>query len=418
MSDNSHAKPEQPTFTNYQKGVVAILAFLQFSIVLDFMVISPVGALLMPALQINSSQFGLVVSCYAFAAAASGILSAGFADKFDRKKILLFFYIGFILSTLFCALASSYALLMTARILTGIFGGVLSSIVLSITTDLFPIEKRGRVMGIVQTAFATSQVFGIPLSLSLANHFGWHAPFLFIVGVASIVGVVIFTFLKPITEHLALQKSGNAYQHFLETIRNPRYLKGFSAVTLLALGGYMIMPFSSAFVVNNVGIPLENLPLVYLATGGAAMISGPILGRWSDKIGKIRLNQFGTALTISMVLIFTHLPKVPIYILMLSNSLLFIGITARIIASQAINSAVPDMSSRGSYMAISSAMQQISGGIGAALAGFIVTVNADQTLSHFNVIGYIVAVSAFITLIMLTKLARGLPAFQNARKPI
>ncbi len=411
-------KPVKPVFTTYQKGVIAILAFLQFSIVLDFMVISPVGALLMPALQINSSQFGLVVSSYAFAAAASGILSAGFADKFDRKKILLFFYTGFTLSTLFCALASTYYLLMIARILTGIFGGVLSSIVLSITTDLFPIEKRGRVMGIVQTAFATSQVLGIPLSLSLANRFGWHAPFLFIVGIATVVGIIIFNFLKPITGHLALQKSGNAYQHFLETVRNPHYLKGFSAVTLLALGGYMIMPFSSAFVVNNVGIPLSDLPLVYLATGTAAMISGPLLGKWSDKIGKIRLNQFGTALTISMVLIFTNLTKVPIYVLMLSNSLLFIGITARIIASQAINSAVPDMSSRGSYMAISSAMQQISGGIGAGLAGFIVTVNADQTLSHFNIIGYIVAASAFITLIMLTRLAEGLPAFQKASKPI
>ncbi|MEI8025326.1 MAG: MFS transporter [Pseudomonadota bacterium] len=407
---------DEIVLTPYQKGVIAILIFLQFTVVLDFMVLSPVGAILMPALHIDTSQFGLVVSSYAFAAAASGILAAGFTDKFDRKKILLFFYIGFTLSTLFCALSTSYAYLVTARILTGIFGGVISSVVLSISTDLFPVQKRGQVIGYVQTAFASSQVFGVPLGLTLANHFGWHAPFVLIVGIAALVGIFIFLYLKPIDEHLKLQKDNNAFHHLLATIRNPVHLKGFSAVALLALGGYMIMPFSSAFIVNNVGISLERLPLVYLATGTAAMISGPLLGKWSDKIGKIKLNQIGTVITITMVLVFTHLSKVPIYVLMVTNGLLFVGITARIIASQAINSAVPAPDSRGAYMAISSSMQQISGGIGAAFSGLIVTIQADGSIKGFDRVGYVVAVSAIITTVMLTRMAKNLTNFSNIRR--
>jgi len=407
---------DENVFTTYQKGVIAILIFLQFTVVLDFMVLSPVGAILMPALSIDTSQFGFVVSSYAFAAAVSGFFAAGFTDKFDRKKILLFFYIGFTLSTLFCALSTNYAYLVTARILTGLFGGVISSVVLSISTDLFPVQKRGQVIGYVQTAFASSQVFGVPLGLTLANHFSWHAPFILIVGIAAIVGIFIFLYLKPIDEHLKLQKDNNAFHHLLKTIRNPVHLKGFAAVALLALGGYMIMPFSSAFIVNNVGISLERLPLVYLATGSAAMISGPILGKWSDKIGKIKLNQFGTLITITMVLVFTHLSKVPIYVLMLTNGLLFVGITARIIASQAINSAVPAPDSRGAYMAISSSMQQISGGIGAAFSGLIVSIQPDGSIIGFDRVGYVVAISAIITTVMLTRMAKNLANFSNVRK--
>src|SRR5882757_1158486 len=138
-------------FSRYQKLVIAILAFLQFTIILDFMIISPLGAIVMPTLHITPQQFGLAVSSYAFAAGASGLLAAGFADRFDRKRLLLFFYAGFLLGTLICALATSYPLLLGARIVTGLFGGVIGSVVLSIATDLFALEVRGRVMGFIQT---------------------------------------------------------------------------------------------------------------------------------------------------------------------------------------------------------------------------------------------------------------------------
>ena len=171
-----------PVFTRYQKFIVAVLAFLQFTIILDFMIISPLGALLLRDLHVTTAQFGLVVSAYAFSAGASGLLAAGFADKFDRKRLLLFFYAGFLLGTLLCGVADSYAFLLGARIVTGVFGGVIGSICMAIIADLFPLEMRGRVMGTVQTAFAASQVMGLPLGVFLSNRWGWHAPFIMIVG--------------------------------------------------------------------------------------------------------------------------------------------------------------------------------------------------------------------------------------------
>jgi len=157
-------------FTRYQSLLVALLAFVQFTVILDFTIMSPLGAIIMPALDITAGQFGVAVSAYAFSAGISGILSAGFADRFDRKRLLLFFYVGFTLGTALCALAPNYHVLLLGRIVTGLFGGVIGAVVLAITTDLFSLQQRGRVMGFVQTAFAASQVLGIPAGLFLSNY--------------------------------------------------------------------------------------------------------------------------------------------------------------------------------------------------------------------------------------------------------
>src|SRR3954468_20993072 len=187
-------------FTPYQKFVVAVLAFLQFTVVLDFMILSPLGALLLKELHITTKQFGAVVSAYAFSVSAAGILAAGFPDKFDRKRLLLFFYSGFVLGTFLCGIAPSYQFLFVARMVTGLFGGVIGSISFAIIADLFPFESRGRVMGFVMTAFSASQVLGIPLRLYLPTHWGWPSPFLMIVAVSAAVGVLIALRLEPINE--------------------------------------------------------------------------------------------------------------------------------------------------------------------------------------------------------------------------
>src|SRR6202161_123852 len=197
--------PVRIKFSRYEKVVIGILGFLQFTVILDFMIISPLGAIVMPTLHISPQQFGLAVSSYAFSAGVSGFLAAGSADRFDRKRLLLFFYFGFMLGTLLCALAATYPMLLLARIVTGLFGGVIGSVVLAITTDLFPLEMRGRVMGFLGSGFAASQVLGLPAGLYFANHWGWHAPFLAILAVAVPVGLVILFTMRPVTAHLALK---------------------------------------------------------------------------------------------------------------------------------------------------------------------------------------------------------------------
>lgn len=388
-------------FTGYQKFVVGVLAFLQFTIILDFMILSPLGAILMPELKISTAQFGLVVSVYAFSAGASGILAAGFADRFDRKKLLMFFYAGFVLGTLFCGVAWSYQVLLLARMITGIFGGVIGSICFAITTDLFPLQQRGRVMGFVQTSFAASQILGLPLGLYFSNLWGWHAPFLLIVAISVLVGILILFFMQPIDTHLALKHQSSPLKHIFSTVSNRTYLQAFATTALLSTGGFMMMPFGSAFSVNNLGIDLDHLPLVYMVTGVVSIIVGPLVGRWSDIIGKFRMFAIGTGIGALAVLIYTHLGVTPIGWVILISSIMFASISSRMVSSSALISAIPSPTHRGSFMSISSSLQQISGGVAAALAGMIVVQPDQGPLQNFDVLGYVVIGAMMITVVMM-----------------
>jgi predicted MFS family arabinose efflux permease len=406
----------KPTsFSSYQKFVVAVLAFLQFTIVLDFMLLSPLGAFVMPALHIGPSKFGLVVSVYAFSAGASGFLTAGFADRFDRKKLLMALYGGFVLGTLLCGLASTYPLLLAARMITGLFAGVVGSVSFAIVTDLFPLQMRGRVMGIIQTAFGASSVLGIPFALLLSTRWGWNAPFFMIVAACVPIGAVIQTKLHPVVAHLQLHPDRSPLHHLLHTLGQPRYLQGFATTGLLSIGGFMLMPFVSAFNVYNIGITRDRLSLLYFITGLFSVVCGPLVGRASDSVGKFRVFAAGCAITIVMVLIYTHLGVTPLWALIIISIILNVGIFSRMIASQALISAVPSPPDRGSYMSISSSLQSIAGGVASAIAGLIVVQSPQGPLLHFEVLGYILVVTTLITLSLMFLINRRIEGSRAAQ---
>jgi predicted MFS family arabinose efflux permease len=388
-------------FSGYQSRLIALLAFAQFTIILDFIIMSPLGAILMPALDITAGQFGVAVSAYAFSAGISAVLAAGFADRFDRKNLLLFFYLGFTAGTLLCALAPNYHLLLVGRIVTGLFGGVIGSVVLAIVTDLFPLHLRGRAMGFLQTGFAASQVLGIPVGLFLANRWNWHFAFGAIVGLALAVIAAILILMQPVNAHLRLKQDKNAFAHLVATISQPRYTLAFAVTTLLATGGFMLMPFGSAYTVHNLGIDIVHLPTIYLVSGLFSIFIGPLVGRISDTIGKYPTFVFGSAMSVVMVLIYTHLGQVTLTVAIIVNVLMFVGIFSRMIPSQALISAIPDANQRGSFSSVSASLQQLSGGLGSVLAAWIIAQDADGSLRHFDRLGYVVVSTSILSLIAM-----------------
>jgi len=406
---------QQRGFSRYQSLLVALLAFVQFTIILDFMIMSPLGAIIMPALNITAAQFGVAVSAYAFSAGISGILAAGFADRFDRKRLLLFFYLGFTAGTALCALAPNYHLLLLGRIVTGLFGGVVGSVVLAIVTDLFPLHLRGRVMGFVQTAFAASQVLGIPAGLFLSNHWSWHVAFGALVGLSIATIAAVLLVMRPVNAHLKLKQDNNAFQHLIETVGQPRYTLAFGVTTLLATGGFMLMPFGSAYTVNNIGIDIVHLPTIYLVSGLFSIFTGPLVGRASDTFGKYPVFIFGSAVSVVMVLIYTHLGHVGLTTVIIVNVLMFVGIFSRMIPSQALISAIPEPAQRGSFSAVGASLQQLSGGLGSVLAAALIAQNADGSLRHFDRLGYVVVATAVISLIVMYFVQRPIAAQAGKR---
>ena len=402
-------------FTGYETFVIAIISLLQFTIILDFMVMAPLGAQLIRILKISPSQFGWVVSAYAFSAGIAGILAAGFADKFDRKKMLLFFYSGFILGTLLCGIAPDYQFLLLARMVTGFFGGVLFSINMAIVADLFPLEKRGRVMGFVQMAFAVSQVLGIPVGLFFANRFGWHMPFLMIVGICVPVGVVIVRWMKPIDSHLKERAVQQPMVHLLRTASQRRYLRAFAATALLSTGGFLMMPYSSTFLVRNVGIDEKVLPIVFVVAGFVGLFTGPLIGKLSDRIGKFRMFIAGSLLASLLVPIFSALSITPLWEVLILNTLMYTAVFSRIIPSQALISGVPDAKERGAFMSINSSVQQLGGGIASVIGGWIIGQNAAGLLVHYNVLGW-VTIAAFFACAVLMYAVNGYVMAKSAEQ--
>jgi len=346
-------------FTGYQKFVIAVLAFLQFTIMLDFMILSPLGAILLSKLHITTSQFGLVVSSYAIAAGISGILAAGFADRYDRKRLLLFFYAGFVLGTVLCGIAPNFHTLLFARIVTGVFGGVVGSVSLAIVADLFPVAVRGRVMGFIMSAFAGAQVLGIPIGILLATRLGWHAPFIMVAAVSLLVGGIVFARLLPIDAHLKIVVKRNPLEHLWETAKSPRY------------------------------------------TGVCSLVLGPLLGRLSDRIGKYQMFCYATVVGIGVVLYYTHLGLSPFWMLVVISIILFGSISGRMVAAGALTSAIPNPADRGAYMSISSSLQQFAGGMASMIAGTIVVQSPEGKLLHYPLLGWVVSGAMFVAMLFM-----------------
>jgi predicted MFS family arabinose efflux permease len=393
-------------FTSYQKFVIFILAVTMFSVVLDFMIMSPLGDMLMKVLALKPSQFGVAVSGYAFSAGISGLLTAGFADKFDRKKLLLFFYTGFIVGTILCALSNSYIMLLAARIITGLFGGVIGSIAMAIIADLFDIHHRGRVMGFVQMGFGASQVLGIPIGLYLANHLGWRAPFALVAIIAALIAILIFLKLKPVTGHLSKQHDRSALRHLLHTFSQKNYRIGFLATAFLSIGGFMMMPFGSAFAINNLKVTQEQLPLLFMVSGCSSLIIMPLIGKLSDRIDKFMLFAIASIWMMIVVIFYTNLSVTPLWLVMIFNVMMMMGILSRMVPSGALTTAIPDMSDRGAFMSINSSLQQIAGGIAAACAGMIVKQKDKYSpLQHYNTLGYVMVGISVLSVFLLYRVS-------------
>lgn len=396
------SKTESIPFTSHQKFIIALLALIQFTVILDFIIMSPLGDILMKTLNMTTSNFGFAVSAYAFSAGTSGLLAAGFADKFDRKKLLIFFYTGFIIGTVFCALATSYYTLLAARIFTGIFGGVIGSVSLAIVTDLFVIQQRGRVMGFIQMAFATSQILGIPMGLYFANLWGWHSAFLMIAAVGVLILIAILVKLQPVNKHLELQLDKNPFLHLWHTLSNKQYQVGFAAIAFLSVGGFMLQPFGSAFLINNIHISQLELPKVYFFTGLSVLFIMPLVGKLSDRVSKFRLFTAGSFIAIVTIVFYTNLSHTPLWEVILINMIMFMGVMSRMIPATTLNTGVPEMKDRGAYMSITSSLQQIAGGIAAVSAGYIVHQETKTSpIENYNILGYVITVVIIISVLLI-----------------
>lgn len=392
----------------YERIILLLLAAVNFTHILDFMIMMPLGNYLMPYFNISTGQFSFLVSAYTFSAAASGFGAAFFVDHFDRKKVLLFGYSGFLVGTLACGIAPSFALLLMARIVAGLFGGLIGAQVLSIVSDIFPYNQRGKAMGTVMSAFAIASTFGVPFSLYLANIISWHAPFILVAVLGLILLPLLMRFIPKMDGHLLNRDARESPFEALNVITKERKLMlALLFSGLIMMGHFLIIPFINPYMEFNNGYSKQETPLIYLAGGIAAFIAANVLGTLSDRLGKYKIFNICIFLSLPLVIIITNLPAVPIFLLLTLFAIWFAFATGRGVTAQAMLSNVVDTQHKGSFMSFNSSIQQFGSGLASLMAGYIVDKDADGKILHYPLLGYGSVVILVVCLLLGRYLFKG-----------
>jgi predicted MFS family arabinose efflux permease len=390
-----------------ERLLLLTLAGIQFTHILDFMIMMPLGPQLIRVLDINTHEFALLLSSYTFAAAVSGLLAATYIDRFDRRRLMLTLYVLFIVATLACGLAPNYMSLLIARALAGAFGGVLGAMVQTMIADAIPFERRGQAMGTVMAAFSLSTVAGVPLGLLLANNLpalGWRAPFFFIVLVAVAIFIIGYKVLPSMTAHMARPRQGNIFQQIYVVAKEPNHLKAFAFIALQMMAGFSVIPYLALYMTANIGLEESFLTIIYLCGGTATLFSARFIGRLADKHGKARVFKWVALASFIPVLISTHLGQVPWWVALLNATVFFILVSGRMIPGMAMISAAAAQPVRGTFMSLISSVQMLASGLASLVAGLIITRSATGQLEHYNIVGYLAVASGFAAIWIVQRL--------------
>ena len=396
--------PSRPARATRELSLLLALATVQFTHIVDFMVMMPLGPQFMRIFGVGPREFGLLVSSYTFAAAASGFVAALWIDRFDRKHALLALYAGFIVATALCGLAPTYELLLATRVGAGLFGGVIGGLVFAIIADVVPYARRARATALVATSFSLAAVAGVPLALWLAARFGWRTPFLVLAGFSVLVALGAQRLLPPIAAHLAGMKRRGPLAQLVAVFGERNHLRAFAFMIVLMFAGFSVIPFIAPTMVANVGLTEGELPLLYFCGGLATLVTAQVIGHLADRYGKQRVFTIVALASLAPILVITHLPRLPLASALACSVAFFVLVTGRFGPAMALISGSAEARLRGSFMSFNASVQMVGAALASLGAGLIVRRGADGTLLNFGAVGWLAAACTLLCVVLARRI--------------
>ncbi len=387
-----------------ERWLLITLAGIQFTHILDFMIMMPLGPQLTQLFGISDAQFGLLVSAYTLSAGVSGLVATTYVDRFGRKRLLLTLYILFALATLACGLAPGYGFLMAARVAAGVFGGVLSAVSQTIVADVVPFERRGRAMGIVMSAFSVSTVAGVPASLWLANLSTWQAPFFGIALMSGLLAVAAGLSMPVLDQHLRAARAGGVWRGIVQVLADPNHLRAFAFSALLMFTGFTIIPFITIYVQANVGLVDEQIPYLYLVGGAATLFTARLFGRMADHHGKVRTFTWLAVAVTLPIMATTLMPRVPLWVVLMVSTSLFVLLSGRMIPGMALVTSAADPARRGTFMVLNASVQSVAMGAASLIGGLIITRDAAGQVDRYGWAGLIGCLASLGAIVLARRL--------------
>ena len=359
------------------------LAGIQFTHILDFMIMMPLGPQLTRLFGISDAQFGLLVSAYTLSAGVSGLLAATYIDRFGRKRLLMVLYVLFGLATLACGVAPTYGALMVARILAGMFGGVLSAVGQTIIAEVIPYERRGRAMGIVMTSFSVSTVAGVPLGLVVAERWGWNMPFIAIALLCGVLTMVAARVLPAMTAHVHGASQHTVMGGIAQVLADANHRRAFLFSALLMSTGFTVIPYITIYLQANVGVQSGQVPWVYLCGGVVTLFTARLFGRMTDRHGKVTTFRWLAVAVAVPLLSVTLLGQVPLWVVLVATTLMFALMSGRMIPGMAILTAAANPALRGTFMTLNAAVQSAAMGLASLAGGMLIQRDAQGLVQNY-----------------------------------
>ncbi|MBC6996305.1 MFS transporter [Neolewinella lacunae] len=408
---------------NNEKRLLFILAAVQFSHIIDFMIVMPLGKTIMEIFNISPGQFSWVVSAYAGAALTGNLISTAVIDRFDRRSALLVMFVGFTLGTLACAFAPSYPLLLLFRSCTGLFGGTLGALVLAIVSDVIPLERRASAMGWVMTAFSAASVVGVPSAIWIAAVYGWHAPFLVTAFIAACFLLMAYFFVPPLRGHLEASSGARsqvpgtnhgaregliddaaltpteqvfavrhplrrAFDPFVRIFSDPNQRAALLFTLTLMLGHFTIIPFIAPYMQLNIGFTDKSVSLIYFVGGLLTVVLMPLFGKLADRYGRMEVFSIASVFALFSIYFLTNLDTNSVVLGLLATSSFFVVASGRNIPATTMITSVVHPQNRGSFMSIRQSVNEMALFSSSVIAGFIITEGPDGRLQHYEWLGY------------------------------
>ncbi len=388
-----------------ERVFVLLLAAIQFAHIVDFVVMMPLGPVLIKEFGITPAQFGGLVSSYNYAGAVAGILFGLIADRFARKTLLGWIMAGFIIGTFLCGMAPTFSLLVTARIFTGVFGGVLNSLVLAIVTDLVPFERRGTAMGVVMSSFSVASVLGVPLGLTIADYLGWKWTFFFIASFSIFIWLAALKVLPAIAPEMTCASPKEILKRYVRIGVKGDYLKAYSLIFLAAMTMFILIPFLAPYAVSNIGIETHQIKYMYFFGGAATVLTARFFGKLTDRIGALKMYTILALISIAPVLLYTNAGQMSVVLYVLMGMFFMTIVSGRMIPCMTLISSVPAQEDRGTFMGLLNSVRSL-GSATATLIGGLIIVEGSNGMQNFDKSGFLSIFLVIVTIFVAKFIAK------------
>lgn len=395
---------QQTLTSNRERTLLWLLAFTQFTVIMDFMVMMPLGPQIMAAFQISPAQFATAVSAYSWCAGLSGLFAATYIDRFDRKQLLLIVYGLFALSNLGCAVTTDFHMMLLSRAFAGLTGGVLGSIVMAVMSDVIPAERRGAATGIVMTSFSMAAIAGVPMGVLLGAHFGWQSAFYLLVVLSAVIMLIAYHIVPLLNAHLAKGRGNmsDILSNLWRLLTQVNHLRAFMLTMLLMISNMLVIPFISPMLVGNLHVRPEYITWVYMVGGLATLFTARRIGRMSDRFGQVKVFRVVALFSIIPILVVTHLPHLPLLAIIAIFPFFMVSISGRSIPVQALMTSIPQPEQRGAFLSINSAIQSLGTGMGAWIGGLLLSKGDADSIVGYGHNGWIAVGLTLLSVVWIT----------------